>query len=151
MIFIINEEHQTLHISYNQLSCTTDIPFFFISKGIFLCLDVDILLYFILFYLFIFCLETFEGIYPWKKIFLLCQYSKSYGYFKCVISGGLIKSFFGRKKINCHVCLSISVPYLADVEHSTELHRGRAGNSWAREGVMIWYKPVFTECNTLLI
>lgn len=98
MIFIINEEHQTLHISYNQLSCTTDIPFFFISKGIFLCLDVDILLYFILFYLFIFCLETFEGIYPWKKIFLLCQYSKSYGYFKCVISGGLIKSFFGRKK-----------------------------------------------------
>lgn len=96
MIFIINEEHQTLHISYNQLSCTTDIPFFFISKGIFLCLDVDILLYFILFIHFL--PWNFWGHLSLKKIFLLCQYSKSYGYFKCVISGGLIKSFFGRKK-----------------------------------------------------
>lgn len=48
MIFIIyHGEHQTLHISYNQLSFTNDIPFFFIIKGIFLCLDVVILLYFI--------------------------------------------------------------------------------------------------------
>lgn len=92
----VNEEHQTLHISYNQLSFITDIAFFFIIKGIVLCLDVDILLHFIYSFL------------PWnfwrhlslkrKLTFLLCQYSKSYGYFKCVVSGGLIKSFFGRKK-----------------------------------------------------